>query len=550
MTPARPTDRPRVTSLPGAAPGGHALRLFLGAGILALSAAAWAADAGRPIGRFEVSGNTLLPQAAVDGALGAAPAGTMNIADMQAAAQRLQDAYRAAGYGAVVVLLPEQTLDDQVLHLQVVEGKLSQVSTTGQYGFSRDNILRSVPALQMGRTPRLTDLDRELLLANTNPAKYSRVMLQPGTDTGDVEALVTVEERPMLPWRIDLDNTGTSDTGRWRLAAQYQNPNLAGRDMVLGVRAVTSPTEPSRVAVLGSTLRVPLYGAHTAIEGALLASNTRSSTNTTPAGDLRFAGDGLSAGVRAIWMLPGLSENKSQLSLGLDLRRYRTECTLGELGEAGCGPAGNNTQHALPLALGYTLYRPGAHLFNLQWVHNLPWGSAGRDSDYDANRPGATSRYQLLRLHAQVLGHLTPRWQLQWRLDGQYAPRALVAAEQVGVAGSTTVRGYEERALVGDSGFSTSLEFATRLDTLLGQPVSDAWPMLSFFVDAGGVSNHLGTACRAGHTRCHLWSAGLGASWAVDNRFFLRMDAARAGTQVQNTQRGDWKLHLSLSAQF
>ncbi len=549
MATARPLHRQRVESPSGAVSRSHAGRLLCMAGALLVAATAWASGASVPIDRFEVSGNTLLPQACVDEALGTAGA-DMDVPAMQAAAQRLQDAYRAAGWGAVVVLLPEQQPGSRVLHLQVVEGRVSQISTAGQYRFSRDNILRSIPALQPGRTPRLRDLDRELLLANTNPAKYSRALLQPGFDTGDVEALVTVEERPLRPWRIDLSNTGTPDTGRWRLAAQYQNPNVADRDMVLGVRAETSPERPSRVAVFSSTLRVPLYGAHMALEGALLTSNTRSSTNTTTAGDMRFAGDGLSAGVRAIWLLPGLSESKSQLSLGLDVRRYRTECTLGDPGQAGCGPTGNNTQHALPLALGYTLYRPDSYMLNIQWVHNLPWGSAGRDSDYAANRAGADSRYQLLRLNAQVLGRLSPHWQLKWRLDGQVAPHALITAEQIGVAGSATVRGYEERALVGDSGASTSLELSTRLDTLLGQPVSDAWPTLSFFADAGRVSNHLGSPCRPGHSSCTLWSAGIGASWAVDNRFFLRIDAARAGTQVQETRRGDWKLHLGLTAQF
>ncbi|QXL83680.1 ShlB/FhaC/HecB family hemolysin secretion/activation protein [Comamonas sp. NLF-1-9] len=502
-----------------------------------------------PITQFEVGGNTLLSSAEVERALGETGA-AMTIADMQAAAQRLQDAYAQAGHGAVIVLLPEQTFDDGLLRLQVVEGKISQISVTGQYGFSRENILRSLPALSPGQTPRLKDLDRELLLANANPAKYTRVVLQAGQNPGEVQALATVEERPLPPWRMDLENTGTPDTGRWRLAASYQNPNVADRDMVLGVRAVTSPTAPSRVAVLGSTLRLPLYAAHTAIEAALLASNTKSSTNTTPAGDLRFAGDGLSAGARAIWLLPFVSDAKSQLSLGLDIRRYRTQCTLGDLGEAGCGAARNNTQHALPLTLGYTLYRPDAYLLNLQWVRNLAWGSAGRDSDYEANRAGATSHYQLLRVNAQLLGQLSRQWRLKWRLDGQIAPRALVAAEQIGVTGSQTVRGYQERELIGDSGLSTTLELSSRLDTLVGQPVSDAWPTLSLFVDAGQVSNRLGTPCRPGHSRCSVWSAGLGAAWNGENRFFVRIEAARAGTRLQFTDRGDWKLHLALSALF
>jgi len=122
------------------------------AGALLVAATAWASGASVPIDRFEVSGNTLLPQACVDEALGTAGA-DMDVPAMQAAAQRLQDAYRAAGWGAVVVLLPEQQPGSRVLHLQVVEGRVSQISTAGQYRFSRDNVLRSVPRCSRAARP-------------------------------------------------------------------------------------------------------------------------------------------------------------------------------------------------------------------------------------------------------------------------------------------------------------------------------------------------------------------------------------------------------------
>ena len=142
------------------------------------------------IDRFEVQGNSLLSAAAMEQVLGQPPA-QASLTQLQALAQRLQNAYREAGYGAVVVLLPEQSLQDRVLRLQVVEGKLSIVNVTGQSHFSRNNVLRSLPALRIGQTPSLADLDRELLLANDNPLKTSRVVLQPGTDPSEVEALIT-----------------------------------------------------------------------------------------------------------------------------------------------------------------------------------------------------------------------------------------------------------------------------------------------------------------------------------------------------------------------
>ena len=495
--------------------------------------------------RYEVTGNTLLSAAEVELALGQLP-GRMSLADMQAASSRLQAAYRVAGYGAVIVLLPEQALDSGVLQLQVVEGRLRQLSVTGQQAFSRDNVLRSLPSLSLGTTPSLFDLDRELLMVNDNPAKNARVVLQPGRSAGDVEALVVVEERPVQRWLLGLDNSGTPGTGRYRTSVLYQNANLGDRDVVLGLRGVTSPTEPSQVAVLGSTLRVPLYGYKTAIEASVLASNTRSANNVTPAGDLRFSGTGLSVGARGVWMLPSLGELKSQAAFGLDVRDYKTECSLGVFGAAGCGNA-NNTLRVLPVTLSYSVQKLGAQFASVQYVTNVPAGSAGNDADFDASRSGARSHYQLLRLNANAIHRITPQWQLNWRADAQYAPRALVPAEQFGAAGVYSVRGYEERSLVGDSGVATSVEIRTRLDTFTGQQGGDTVPTLGVFVDAGGVSNRLGTACQPGRSTCGLWSAGFSLGWAVGPAAALQLNIARAGRAIQATERGDWKAHFSFT---
>lgn len=520
-------------------------RAFGGACLLGIAALAHAANEATPIERYAIEGNTLLDQAAVEQALGTPPA-HMDIAQMQAAAQRLQDAYRAAGWGAVLVLLPEQSLQDRVLRLQVVEGRLAQVKVTGAERYSEQNVRRSLPALKPGSTPSLADLDRELLMVNDNPGKFARVVLQPGQESGAVDAFVAVQERPLHPWQWSLDNTGARGTGALRATLLYQNANVGDRDIVWGMRAATSPTHPSRATALGTTLRIPLYAQKLSIEGALIASNTKSANNLTPAGELRFSGSGLSAGARAVWMLPSLGETKSQLALGLDVRAYRTRCDLGDFGAAGCGATLNNTVHALPLTLSWTAHKLGSYLLRAQWVANLPLGSAGRNADYEANRPGASSRYQLLRLDGEAQARLAPRWSLGARLSAQYAPRALVAAEQFGAGGMASVRGYAERELAGDSGLAASLELRTPAGAWVTGG-GELLPMLALFIDAGQVSNHLDTQCLAGRTRCSLWSAGASAQWALNQRGLLRLDLARAGTDAQDTRRGDWKLHFSLS---
>lgn len=497
---------------------------------------------------YTVSGNTLLPDKQVQDLL-AERTGRLNLQDIQQAAQALQSAYRTAGYGAVVVQLPEQSLVDGTVQLEVIEGRLSQVQVAGLRAFTRDNILRSLPALQLNTTPRLQALDSELLMANENPAKSVRVVFQPGEKKGDVEALAVLEEAPIERWQTTLDNTGNDATGKYRLGLSYHHANLMDRDAVLGLRAVTSPTEPSQVVIFSATLRLPLYGYKTFLEWSALTSNTRNAPSQTAAGELRFSGEGRSFGARALWTLPSLADYKHQLSAGAESRRYRNNCTLGSFGAAGCGTAGASVD-VFPLTIGYQLQKPGVMQAAVQWTANLPIDHAGVDSKFDAARPGALARYNFLRANAAGITTVTPQWALSWRADMQYSRQALVSAEQTGAGGANSVRGYPERTLSGDSGASASLEARTLITPWLNTNNPDQNLYLSFYLDAGMVSNQLNTACTAGSSHCNIWGGGLGLLWSPSKKTTLRTDVARAGVNVGDTLVGSWRLHFNLSHTF
>lgn len=498
---------------------------------------------------YSVLDNTLLPQAAIDAVL-AGRIGTLSFSDIQKSAQLLQEAYRQAGYGAVVVQIPEQTLGSGVVRLEVVEGRLSHVSVTGLNAFEKHNILRSLPALQLKATPQLHALDRELLMANESPAKSTRVVFQPGEKRGEIEALAIVEEHMPLKWQTSLDNTGNDATGRYRLALSYQNPNVANTDTVLSVRATTSPTDTSQVGLLSASLRVPLYSYKTFLEWSAMVSNTKNSPNTTPAGELRFSGEGTSMGVRSIWMVPTLGEHKQQASIGIESRRSKNSCSLGSFGAAGCGTAAASVD-VFPLTLGYGVQKPGAWLGAVQWVQSLPLDPAGSDdAHFAAVRPGAKSDYGYLKGNGQGVLGLTERWSLAWRVEGQASTQALVSAEQFGAGGASSVRGYQERALFGDSGAAASLEVRTPLASWLD--VKDHAPKLTMalFADAAHVSNQRGTACTSGHTQCDVWSVGTGVSWHPTTQSSLRADLGRAGVALGDTPVGSWYLHFAMNHSF
>jgi hemolysin activation/secretion protein len=497
------------------------------------------------VDHIEAFGNTLLPQPAVDQVL-LPYRGKLGFEQIQQAAQALQAAYRAAGYGAVVVQIPEQILNRGVVRLDVIEGRLSQIQVTGMHAFSKANVLRSLPSLVIGATPNLATLDSELLMVNENPAKAAHVVFQPGEKRAQVEALVVVEEQPVTAWQLSLDNTGNSATGDDRLNLSYQNANLWDLDNVLNLQLTTSPSDASQVGIGSVSLRTPLYAQHTFLEWSAFVSNTRDTPSQTAAGELNFSGQGTAFGVRMIRNLMSLGEFKQQVSMGLESRRYTNDCNLGSFGSAGCGSAGAPVR-VLPLTLGYTLQKPGAQQWAVHWAANVAADSS--DADFDAARAGAISHYQVLRANGSGVSALNSNWQLAWRIDTQYADQALVDAEQFGAGGSASVRGYPERALSADSGATTSLELRTRVSEWLHWG-SFGVNQLALFVDAGTVANQGDKTCMDGQTRCTLWGSGVGLVSDLGQHTTLRTDFARAGSTVNETQTNDWRLHFSLNYSF
>lgn len=526
------------------------LRLLQGLALLCLSGLA-AADTGAPGAEaaandrpltLSAEGNTLLPESALRAVLQPI-APPLSIEKIRQRAEQLQAAYRDAGYATVVVLVPEQTVQDQTLHLQVVEGRVDQIYVQGNRRFSQDNIRRSLPGLVQGQTPNLVDIDTNTQQANENPAKSTRVVFQPSNSAGKIDALVVTRERDPVQYSVGVDNTGTASTGHYRSSLSYLNSNLFGRDQQLGLRGELSPNLDAHSNALSLSYLLPWYAAHSAFELTASYSNVDSRAIATPAGDALFSGRGDTLGLRYRWYLPKRSEWRQKLSVGIDQRRYRNECRVGSLGSAGCGAA-NADIGVRPVLLAYDVQLGTLLSGNLQLVHNLfSGGTDGSQASFDAVRVGAPAHYSLLRGTLGLQKNLDANDSLSWRLQFQYTANALVPGEQFGAGGLRTVRGYEERELVADSGVFGSVEWT---HALLRSGSGDSALSGAGFADASLLANQRGSPCRQSDSVCRIGSAGLGLRLQYRQQLQARLDLARAFADAQRTESGDFRLHFSL----
>lgn len=511
-------------------------------------ATAGTAPARLTVQEFRIRGNTLLPEALLQQTLEPFK-GERSLAELQQAAAAVQALYRQAGYGAVVAYLPEQSPAPGTLTIEVLEGRIGRITFSGNARTGEAALRRSLPALREGQTPQPQRLDAQIQLANENPARQLAVSLEAGAGRGDVDAQVLVKEQPPARWTLGLDNTGNAATGRLRATVGYQAAELWGLDHQLSLQYQTSPEKPSQVSVLSAGYRMPLYGAGLMLDLFAAHSDVDGGRTVTLAGPLQFDGKGEVLGMRLGGRLARQGDLVQRLAAGLDRRAYLNNCSIEGLPVGACGSAGESvTVH--PLSVIYTLQWTGHAPASLELTlsQNLEGGRHGRAADFDAVRPGANPNFLVLKLQAARASALPGDWQLQWRLQGQASPDALVPGEQLGLGGANAVRGYGEREVLGDRGLLGALEvftpdFAPRVG---GAPTQLRG---LFFVDAGKVWNLGGTPCLNGQSSCALASVGLGARMVLAG-LQLRLDLAhtlRAGLQ---TARHEQRLHLNATYSF
>ena len=487
--------------------------------------------------KFEVEGNTLFKPEQVQALVAPFTGKGRDFGDIQRAVEALEQGYRAAGYSAVQVLLPEQELERGVVTLKVIEARIGKINIEGNKYFNTDNIRRSLPTLREGISPNTQAISAAVVAANDNPAKKLNVTLSSGDREGEVNAKVEVAEENPKKFFLTLDNTGNGQTGSYRLGLGFQHANLGNRDHALTLQYITSPEKPDNVSIYSVAYRLPVYSRGDSMDFFAAYSDVDAGTSSTPAGPLQFTGKGKVFGARYNWILPRRGGFEQRIIFALDYKAFLNSCAIG--GAAVCGPGGTDvTVHPLGVSYSGQLTRAaGQTAFSVALSHNIPGGAKGGSADIAAARPAARSDYNVLRLN---LNHQTVHggdWQSRVALTAQQSEDALVPGEQFGLVGSNAVRGFLEREISNDKGYFANLELYTPdFGSKLGGKFANANARALVFFDFGHVSRNNVLPGEVEGASASSIGAGLRLNIKKDIAF--RVDAAQVLAQG-TTQRGN-----------
>ena len=472
-----------------------------------------------------------------------------SLSTIEAAANALEAAMRERGYSFHRVIVPAQRPEGGVIKLQILQFSIAQVTVTGNQHFSSENVLRSLPALEAGKTPDLREISRDLSLANEHPAKRLTVNIRESQTPDALDAEVRVLDVPsqqvflaLTGGTRDVDNTINQNTGYTRLTLGYQNSNLFDRDHALTATYTTSPDHIEDVQQFGFFYWLPFYGYNTALRAFWTRSDI--DTGTVGVGGQSFAvtGRGDFYGLNATYALPKFGAMMHHITAGIEDRYFKN--TVGVTGAPIQSPAVSSR----PFALRYTAraeqleYGIGGFL---EYVTNVGGGRAGNDTAYNAARFGASHSWDAFRYGIDANYTFGAGWSAVGRLRGQQANDPLIPGEQFGIGGPFSVRGLRDREIAGDKGYSLNLELYT-----------PGWEGIQPFVfyDAGW-RKYVTTVAGIPDSDSAS-SIGVGARWAWEKKLEVSASLATVlngvslGPGVNATDSGHVKLNFALFYRF
>ena len=494
------------------------------------------------ISGFHVVGNTLLPPERVLELLHPFTGPGRDFGTVQEALEAFQEEYRRLGYTTVHVLLPEQELERGEVKLQVVEGKLEAVRVEGNRYFDTENIRRTVPGLKEGAVPNIDAVSASMNVANENPTKKMTLQLQSGAKEDELIAGVRViDDRP---WKVGLsfDNSGSPSTGDFRLGTLFQHANLFNRDHILSLQYTVSTAKPGKVKIYSAGYRIPLYSLGDSIDFFGGYSDVNSGTIASSGMDLQVSGKGTISGIRYNQNLRRMGSWKHRLVYGFDYRVYDNNVDLYGI------PLGNKVS-VHPISLTYI--GSGSTGEGFDWggyvtgIRNIAGHT--ESEDFESVRSGAPADYSILRYGFNLGVALPGDWQERLLFNGQYTDNPLVPAEQFGLGGAGSVRGFPEREITSDWGHFASQELYTP-DLCRLTSISSSQCRLVGFFDIGHVVRVRPASGDPGDSL--IAGGGIGLRLAIRKEFTLSVDYAIVALSAGSREQGDDRLHFRAALLF
>ena len=382
--------------------------------------------------------------------------------------------YEQAGYPLVNVSIPEQTLDEGVLNIEVIEGTWGEVLLEHRHHGS-DRLLRlATKNLRKGELIRQSDIDRSTMLLADIVGRSISARLRPGAEYSASDFIISGEDKDSLAGNFTLNNFGSVATGRTQANIQLQMNGLAAQGESIALDALSAGEGLNRI---GLTSEWPLNVQ------ALRLGLAHSVVNYQLVGEARSVGAHGWAQQSSLWLRQSLVKVGST---ALNVQLQFDHLDLDDLASAAPEPNNPRSIQVLGLTLDGDVpsnVQLGSHT---RWSLGIASGLLQLHSSsmqaYDAALSETQGQFARINFSTTHSRELTNLYSLNALMLLQWSDRNLDISQKAALGGARSIRAYEPGVLSGDASVSFNLEIKRALGYWLeGQWVGSA------FVDYGWI---------------------------------------------------------------
>jgi hemolysin activation/secretion protein len=422
--------------------------------------------------------------------------------DLQALRDALTLHYFRAGYVTSGALVPDQSPDDGVVEVRIIEGTLETIEV-GDPGWLRPSYVRTRLARAAGTPLDVIALEERIQLLQQDPhIRKIAAELRPSSEPGKALLHVEVEETP--PWSVFLESSN------------HQPPSIGpyGGHFALGWNDVTGfgdavsasfdVTESLRE--INALYAIPLTRWDTTLE--LATQLTESEVVEEPFDELDIESETESYSVTLRQPLFTTLSTTLAVFLSGEWRRSQN-FLLGEGFPFVSGPDEKGVAKLALLRIGQdAAWRDRSQVIAVRSMFTVGLDVLGATRNAGSDVPDGTFVAWLGQL--QWVRRFDSLWGIEtlFRTDLQLSTQPLLGMEQFAVGGHATVRGYRENQVVRDQGVVSSIEVRVPVwRSVEGQPIVQLAP----FFDIG----HSWNRKRPTDGPRTLPAVGIGLRWAI-----------------------------------
>lgn len=472
------------------------------------------------------------------------------IGRLERAASAVTDRLREEGFILAWAYLPQQSVQDQTVVINVLSGTLEGVTVEGNTRHKTARLISPFDDL-LGTPVQKDAVEESILMVRNFPGLSTSAVFSPGSAVGTSMLTLRVSEDP-FDAALAADNYGTESTGKTRLRADmyWYNPFGVGDSLSVNLLQTLDPAEnlyggfQYAVPVFRPDLKMALGYSHNAFEVASGIAAGAGVDGQNLAGDTDIGWIGLSKNLKL--------SRRSRIDLGLDL-----QVKNAVLENTGRVSEDNLTVVSLYLTAEAFdgVGNGGINQFDLRYHQGIPdflgsmdeTGNDGESTRTGGSGASAGGDFSKITVRYQRLQRISERNSLLIRAEGQFSSDLLVSIEQFMLGGPNSVRAYPVAQYLGDEGAFASLEWIIEL---MDRPNSSF--SISAFGDFATAKLNDPLANEIADQDLSGWGIGFSYTHTGDsgNQFAVRLDVATPISDVDPFNGDDPQLYGSFSYSF